>query len=335
MVHAHALVLNLSSSANVLDFGEFTLRLIDASNHQKAKDSFQTDDMLEGDWAFTKKYSDESAGLLTDGIPQKIPQDVEDILFLLRMYKVGDISFYRQIFRPADGTVLVQSPYSFMNSLNRNSAFTSEFEPEECQRYIEYANGIRSAQSWTASWFNIARNYFMHGSSKEYLPQYPEVERIVNYGTALEATLTPEQDFTKNRFSNRASRLIAENDENPKKTIERMKELYNMRSTIVHGRALTQEQIDWLTDNAYEIELSVRHVLSLGVQKIPPDEDGRVRYLSDLYDVEDTKRGNAAWDAFCQIDTETVREDTIKKIAKKMKWECQPKIPKGSKAEGS
>jgi hypothetical protein len=329
MLEALAVVHNFSSSAevSVLEFGEFTLRRIDASNYDTYRTFFTSGDVFFNDWVYSRFYPDRVlASPIMSGSLKGIPQDTEDVLFLLRLYKVGDIGFHNQIVRsPGGRTKIEQAPYSNMNALNRNSVFTTELEPEECPKFIEFANGIRSSQSWGAPWFSIARRYFMYGSGKEYMPQWDEVDRIVNYGTALEATLTPEQDFTKNRFMNRATRLMAENDGDSKATLSRMKELYNMRSTIVHGRGLVQENIEWLTDNAFEIELATRNILTLGVQYIPAEEEARKVYLSQLYDVEDSKHGEATWNAFCQIETPEVQQETIKSIAKRMKWECGPK----------
>jgi hypothetical protein len=312
MIQACAIVTNLESKADTLKIGDLTLRRITTLNYETFKGFFKTDDLYKDDWVIGKEYPEATLG--TPGTPQwlgNIPQDVEDILFLLRLRTAGDISFHGNVVRSEDGKMFAQAPYSVMNSLNRNSAFTSEFQEDQCEAIRDFVNGLPKSQSWGAPWFQIARRYFMHGSGKEYLPQWANVERIVNYGTALEATLTPEQDFTKNRFINRGSLLIADTDRDPEETKERLKELYGHRSTIVHGRDLNEESIDWLTDNAAEIELAVRGILIAGVPKIPPDDAGREKFLSDLYDVEDAKRGQEAYNAFCRINTNEGRVDTI------------------------
>ena len=154
MLEALAVVHNFTSSVevSVLEFGEFTLRRIEASNYETYRNVFTSGDVFQNDWVYRREYPDLvfSAPLLS-GPVKRIPQDTEDILFLLRLYKVGDIGFHNQIVRSPGGTRLEQAAYSNMNTLNRNSAFTTELEPEECLKFLEFANGIRGSQSWGGS----------------------------------------------------------------------------------------------------------------------------------------------------------------------------------------
>ena len=87
-----------------------------------------------------------------------------------------------------------QFPYRTMNDLNKNSAFTTELGESECGGFITFAEGLRANQSWGAEWFSVARRFFMYGSGKVYVPQWGEVDRIVDYTTSLEATLMWEMD---------------------------------------------------------------------------------------------------------------------------------------------
>jgi hypothetical protein len=68
-----------------------------------------------------------------------IPNDIEDILLLFRLYKVGDIAFVKQAVIQPSGNRVVQFPYRAMNDLNSYSAVRFEFAPDECERWKGFA----------------------------------------------------------------------------------------------------------------------------------------------------------------------------------------------------
>jgi hypothetical protein len=331
MYRAYALVTNFCAAVELLDFGTFCLREIGQINLEPFRELFKSDEVYRGNWVYEKEY--EPPPGLADADVRAIFEDTEDILFLLRLYKVGDVNFSKHRIIKADGTAVVQFPYRIMNHLNVNSAFTTEMTLEECQPFLDFANGLRANQSWKAAWFLVARRFFLYGSGKEFLPQWDEVDRIVDYVTALEATLTPERDFSTARTANRTAKIASNEPAQHEQLTKLIKTLYAIRSSIVHGSMLTVDQKNWLIDNCHAIELNVRNVLVNGVQQIPSDEETRKVYLSSLYDVTDAKRGEEAWSVFCSIGTDEVRQDIAGKISKRTQKFANRKVVPGSLAK--
>ncbi len=109
MFKALILVRNFESSVESLDFGEFTLRRI-GLGFKELREVFSSIDVNLDDWLFEKSYSTLPLG--PPGSPVGgIPNDVEDTLVLLRLYKPGDLSFVKQAIIPPGGNALVQFPY--------------------------------------------------------------------------------------------------------------------------------------------------------------------------------------------------------------------------------
>jgi hypothetical protein len=115
MFKAFVLVRNLDSTADGLDFGEFTIKHV-GLGFKEFREVLSSVDVNQDDWIFEKSYTQLPLG--PPGSPVGgIPSDIEDILLLLRLYKPGDISFIRQVIIPPSGNTLVQFPYRAMNDL--------------------------------------------------------------------------------------------------------------------------------------------------------------------------------------------------------------------------
>ncbi len=246
-----------------------------------------------------------------------IPNEIEDILLLLRLYKYeGEISFIKLAITLPNGNTVAQLPYRAMNDLNSFSFPPSEFGVDECKIWTEFAEGMRSSQSWASDWFAAAKRFFLSGGAKRFNPKWDDVDRIVDYATALESTLVPEQDYTTRRISRRAAALIAQDDPTEMEQIVRlMKKLYDIRSRLVHGSRLDDEQRRWLSENCNHIEHRVRQVLRTAVQRLPAGEQARRATLAGLYDPTDEDRGGFAIDKFREIKTAEVRRMIAAKIA--------------------
>jgi hypothetical protein len=116
---AFVLVRNLESGAEGLDFGDFKINLV-GLRFKELREVFSSVDVNQDDWIFEKSYTQLPLG--PPGSPVGgIPNDIEDILLLLRLYKAGDISFIKQAIIPPSGNTLVQFPYRAMNDLNSYS----------------------------------------------------------------------------------------------------------------------------------------------------------------------------------------------------------------------
>jgi hypothetical protein len=229
MFSALAVVRNFESHEDFLDFGGFTIRRI-GLRFKELRDTFSSTDVNQDDWIFEKAYS-----LLPLGPPGSpvggVPNDIEDVLLLLRLFKTGDISFIRLAIIPPSGNTLVQFPYRAMNDLNSYSILRFEIEPADCQQWRAFADGIRTSPSWNSDWFKAARRFFLCGGAKEFNPMWDDVDRILDYATALEAALVPEKDYSTRRMGRRGAAMISGDDAAEADTIVTfLKRFYEIRS---------------------------------------------------------------------------------------------------------
>lgn len=245
-----------------------------------------------------------------------IPNDIEDILLLLRLFKAGDISFLKQAVVQPSGNTVVQFPYRAINDLNSYSPLRFELGPEDCHLWRVFASGIRGSRSWHSEWFSVARRFFLYGGANEFNPVWDDVDRVVDYLTALEAAVVPEMDFSRRRISRRAARLISRDLAEQSVIAALVKQLYDIRSSIVHGGKLSEEKRQWLIENCGQIELRVRQVLVAAVRTVPTDEGERRTMLAALYDPADEDRGIFVFDKFSEIRTAEVRTAIAAKIAR-------------------
>jgi len=203
-----------------------------------------------------------------------------------------------------------------MNDLNSYAAQRFEAKSEDCALWGAFADTVRQSQSWSSAWFAAARRFFLTGGAKRFDLKSDDVDRIVDYATALEAALVPETDYNTQRISRRAAALIVPDDPAQAEVITRfIKRFYGIRSRIVHGSGLGDKERQWLSDNYVEIERRVREILVAAVQKLLPGEQDRKVALAGLYDLTDAERGNSALEKFKKIETAEVRTAIAAKIA--------------------
>src|SRR3954451_4492731 len=101
MFKAFVLIRNLESAAERLDFGEFTIGLV-GTQFKELRDLFSSADVNRDDWILDKSYTVPPPG--PPGSPVGgIPNDIEDILVLFRLFKVGDLAFVKQAVVPPSG----------------------------------------------------------------------------------------------------------------------------------------------------------------------------------------------------------------------------------------
>jgi hypothetical protein len=268
MFRAFVLVRNLESPADRLDFGEFNISPV-GLGFKKLREDFSSTDINQDDWILEKTYSQSSP-------VGTIPNDIEDVLLLLRLFKAGDVSFVKQVIIPPNGRNLVQFPYRAMNDLNSYSSLRFEAQPEDCEPWQAFAAGIRGSQSWSSDWFATARRFFLSGGAKEFNPRWDEVDRIVDYATALEATLVPEKDYNTRRISRRAAALLEPDNSGEADIIVKfIRRFYEIRSQIVHGSGLGEENRKWLTANFRQVEIRVRQILTAALRSLPPEKNDR------------------------------------------------------------
>jgi hypothetical protein len=313
MYKAHVLIRNIESGAEGLDFGEFTINPV-RRRYNELRDVFSSRDVNEGDWIFEKSYAQlppGPSGSLVGGIPN----DIEDILLLLRLYKFGDVSFIKLAIIQPSGNILIQLPDRAMNDVNSYSSLRFSMESTECELWKAFAGDIRKSQSWSSGWFAATRRFFLCGGAKQFNPEREDVDRILDYATALESTLVPERDFNARRISHRAARLLASGDPEAEDIVKFVKRFYDIRSRIVHGSGIDEKSREWLTENGRLVEQRVRNVLVTAVQTLPPGDQERRIVLADLYDPTDSDRADYAFNEFKKIKTAGVRKELAAKIA--------------------
>jgi hypothetical protein len=315
MFKALILVRNLGSDAEALDFGEFTIKSV-GLRFSELREAFSSIDVNRDDWIFEKSYAKLPPGPLGSAVGG-IPNNIEDTLLLLRLYRAGDISFIKQAIVPPSGISVVQLPYRAMNDLNSYSPLQFEIAPEECGAWSAFADDIRKSQSWSSDWFAAAKRFFLGGGAKPFNPKWDEVDRVVDYATALESALVPERDYNTRRVSRRASALLAPEDPVEAASLAKiLRRFYDIRSQIVHGSALGDENREWLIENCGQLENLVRQILVKAVQALPPGEEDRRVALAGLYDPTDEDRGNSALEKFREVRTAEVRKAIASKIAR-------------------
>lgn len=240
--------------------------------------------------------------------------DIEDALLLLPMYKPGEISFVRRATLAPGGNVRVHLPYRAMNDLNSYSHLEFGTDPDDCLLWTAFAARIRESRSWSSEWFAAARRFFLCGGAKQF--KRDDVDRVLDYATALEATLVPERDYSARRIRHRAAELLDPGNPAEKSaTVKFINKFYDIRSTIVHGSRLSEESMDWLIENHAQLELKVRRILLTAVRKLPPGKEDRQRVLAGLYDPTDEDRGNFVLERFNGIKTAEAKKAVAARIA--------------------
>lgn len=299
----------------MLNFGEFSIRDLRFGELQDARKLFDTEDVALNDYVLEKNYT------TLPPIPYPsmagiggIPEDIEDLLFLLRLFRTGDLAFVKLAISKPDGSILRQFPCRVINALNSYSSIT-ELRDTESADFQQFANQLRSSPSWKASWFLVSRRFFLYGGSKEFSPHIGEVDRVVDYVTALEAALVPEKGYVGKRLRNRATALLSLNSLQPQ-TPKLLQELYNIRSSIVHGSVLGKATTDWLQQNRNEIEVTVAKLLAFAAVAVPAADPNRTTYLKSLCDVDDDDRKQFVLQQFAEIKIKSVRKDCSDEISK-------------------
>jgi hypothetical protein len=340
---ALVLIRNFQSNAERLDFGDFTISKV-ASHSEHFQNVFLFRDVQPDDWLLEKPYAEMPPGL--DGSTVGgVPDDIEDLLLLFRLYKHGEIAFIRLAVDNPKAGIIVQT-YRAMNDLNSNALPKYDLQAEEYATWKTFVNDLQQRQAWTSDWFGMARRFFLLGGAKQFNPIRNDIDRMVDYATALEAVLVPdEDDFITSRMSHRAAVLLLMTPEklaiNPepddqartKPVVEFMRMFYKVRSRIVHGDRLDDSQRDWLSNHSVEIERRVRDILAAAIRFLPSGEQERGEKLAELYAPTDEERGRFALDKFRKIQTDEVRKtvsESIAKMARRKKRPSQAETEDGS-----
>lgn len=277
-----------------------------------------------GDWVYEKHYSSlpPAPGPAPSGLGG-IPEDTEDSLLLLRLFKSGDISFAQVSVRGANGSLYTQYPYRVISDIP--TVFPYGLRQGECPEWDVFADEVKSRPGWNSSWFMVARRYFLYGGAKQFNCyverqsgiEINEVDRIVDYMIALEAALVPERDFVGRRLRERGARLICEDPEESEATKKLLRELYDVRSTIAHGSPLSDEQRVFLQGNRGDFENAVRKILVGSLRNLPAEDERRKAALSNLWDVSDGDRAQKLSEDFGRIKNLQEKRLLLQRLSKR------------------
>jgi hypothetical protein len=270
-----ALVKKFNSNSSELIFNKFRLSKISHGNTgalEEAQGLFSKAWVFYGDWIYKREYDDSADW-------DEIPLDVEDALLLLRLYKTGDLFFVQPCIEGPDGNLSCQLPYPVMVSTTTTLRY--EINIEECSRFDAFASEIVSQENWSSSWFKIARRFFLYGGGKEYNPAHDKLDRIVDYMTVLESILVPESEFVGRRLRERAATLLKNTDFKPDTMKRLLRDLYDVRSTIVHGSKISFKHKDAL-NNAADFESIVRNLIVTSQMPTHRLPDSKAKKCQDI-----------------------------------------------------
>jgi hypothetical protein len=89
--------------------------------------------------------------------------------------------------------------------------------------------------------------------------------------------------------------------------------LYAIRSTLVHGSLLSEDQMELLRDRDlwWKFEDLVRGLLVTSLKIMPPDEPSRRAFLAALFDPDDKARAEQVGEKFRAIKNQDVRRELL------------------------
>jgi hypothetical protein len=249
-----------------------------------------------------------------------IPEDVEDALLLLRLFKTGDLAFAQLKVKKRNGSLDPQFPYRLISNATPAGSYY-RMGPEECANWDTFASDLVRQSAWHATWFGVARRFFLYGGAKEFNchkepgTEINEVDRIVDYMIAIEATLAPEKDvFIGKRLRERAVKLLGEEGEQADQTRELLKKFYDLRSTVAHGSPLNESDREFITKNKEGFEYTVRKLLIKGLRELPSADKDRIQLLANWWAPSDADRAGKLLEDFGRIKNHGEKESLIKRL---------------------
>jgi len=221
--------------------------------------------------------------------------DAEELLFLLRLFRPGDLAFVSVSVHEQEANPTTLFPNRVILDSVHNSPRPFRMDKADAQGWQPFVTSLRSSAAWKSTWFNVARRWFLYGGAKEFNPNFESgIDRVADYVAALEAVLIPESDlFIQRRLRERTIRLLGLNDENASATKKILTRLYGIRSTLMHGSPVSDKELSYLqaSQRWLEFEQLVRDLLIAASRNIPAEDATRVAHLARLYEPSDAERG--------------------------------------------
>jgi hypothetical protein len=310
---AYILIKNFESTSKKLGFDKFSIIRVDSRNWEEIKEIFNPIPVYRTGQHYIERRYEKVPPLYCDADDVsgfgRIPYDSEDLMFLLRLYKAGDIVFEAQVIKDPDGNISHQYPYPMAFS-NYHSPCHYKISEEDVIKFNKFSEEVSECAGWNSEWFKITRRYFLWGGSKEFFPGRDN-ERILDYMIALEAALVPETERVSLRLRKRAAAILGGDNKNIK---NRINNFYGVRSTLAHGNALSRKQIKILETQSFFFENDVRELIKSTLKNCLSNENARKKYLCKLGDISDEEKGDKIIEDFKSIINNTVRENILKSI---------------------
>jgi len=243
-----------------------------------------------------------------------ISEEPEDLLSSLRLYRPGDLAFVGVTIEKAGRAPAVLYPYRVISTLVSDSTRQFTFKQEDVQQWETFDRALRLSPAWRAGWFKVARRAFLYGSSDEFNANHEGMhDRVSYFFAALEASLVPRTDFIQRCLKERAIALLKFSGDEASATKKLLSDFYRIRSTLVHGSPLSEQQMGLLQDRDrwWKFERLVRDLLVAAVKEIPPDDASRRSFLAELYEPDDRARAEEIAMSFRAISDRSVRRGLL------------------------
>jgi hypothetical protein len=311
------LVRNLESDTQRLQFSDFYIEEI--AHHRDwlvAKEFFP--EAAQGEWILVREYTSIPPVAENWSGFGAIPNEIEDQLVLLRLFRPGDLTFTAlHVTTPTSRSR--QYPYRGISPLVSNySTRQYVLREAECAGWERFAHPLLASQQWSSVWFSVSRRFLLYGGGKEFNANFEsDIDRVIDYITALEAALVPESDFVSRRLRERAERLLGLRGSTDPSAKKLLNQIYAIRSTLVHGSTLGADQMVLLRDKDrwWQFEELVRDVLVEALRRVPCDDVDRRSYLASLYDLSDTERADQLRQSYKAIKDGAIRRTLIRDLA--------------------
>jgi hypothetical protein len=247
-----------------------------------------------------------------------IAWDAEDLLLLLRLFRPGDLAFASVSMQKPDKPAQRLFPYRVISCLVPGCS-TRPFvlNKSDIPEWEEFAASLKATPSWRSKWFEISRRYFLYGGSTEFNATFAsEVDRVMDYTTALEAALVPESDFVSRSLRERAVKVLGLSGDEASRVTSLLKDFYSIRSTLVHGSGLSQGQLSLLQnrDRWWEFEQIVRDLIIAALRNVPAQDAARKPYLAGLYEPSDADRTQRLADDFRAVRDPKAKRELLCKL---------------------
>jgi hypothetical protein len=185
MYVSYALARNIKSDDEEVRFNNFTLWCVTPQSlRTRVPEPLRSSARLYN-WVYERAYdiavspSEETAFL------GSVYRDFEDTVFLLRLFRVGDVVFFAHGLQQPDGQFLRKYPERLISDYVSSAYY--EINQADTGTWDTFAKSVASSPAWSSTWFGIARRFFLYGGSKEFSVDRNQIDRIVDYVIALEA----------------------------------------------------------------------------------------------------------------------------------------------------